>query len=94
MKTLRAFNWAVPEGLDMEKRGVDRHRVLKPGTIEFGGGAINCMVRNMSISGAAPDVASPVGIPDHFTLVLLADGHHTPCHVVWRKEKRIGVSFD
>jgi hypothetical protein len=40
------------------------------------------------------DVSSPIGIPEHFTLVLAADGHHKPCHVVWRKEKRIGVAFD
>lgn len=78
----------------MEKRGADRLRVLKAGTIEFGGGAINCMVRNLSDSGAALDVASPVGIPDHFTLVLPADGHYTSCRVIWRKEKRIGVAFD
>jgi hypothetical protein len=26
--------------------------------------------------------------------VLAADRHHKPCHVVWRKEKRIGVAFD
>lgn len=44
--------------------------------------------------GAALDVSSPIGIPEHFTLVLAADGHHKPCHVVWRKEKRIGVAFD
>jgi hypothetical protein len=78
----------------VEKRGANRYRVLKAGTIEFGGGAINCMVRNMSHFGAALDAASPVGIPDHFTLVLVADGHHTPCHVVWRKQRRIGVAFE
>jgi hypothetical protein len=78
----------------VEKRGANRYRVLKAGTIEFGGGAINCMVRNMSHLGAALDVGSPVGIPDHFTLVLVADGHHTSCHVVWRKQRRIGVAFE
>ena len=78
----------------MEKRGANRYRVLKTGTIEFGGGAINCMVRNMSHLGAALDVGSPVGTPDHFTLVLVADGHHTSCHVVWRKQRRIGVAFE
>src|SRR5450755_3021580 len=31
-----------------EKRTNARHRVLKTATIEFGGGAIDCMVRNMS----------------------------------------------
>jgi PilZ domain len=77
-----------------EKRNVGRHRVLKAGTIEFGGGAIDCMVRNMSNTGAALDVSSPIGIPEHFTLVFPADGLHMPCHVVWRKEKRIGVAFN
>ena len=78
----------------IEKRVFPRHRVLKAGTIEFDGGAINCMVRNMSNIGAALDVNSPVGIPEHFTLVFPADGLHMPCRVAWRKEKRIGVAFD
>ncbi|MEK9284831.1 MULTISPECIES: PilZ domain-containing protein [unclassified Bradyrhizobium] len=77
-----------------ERRDKTRHRVLKAGTIEFGGGAIDCTVRNLSAAGAALDVTSPVGIPAHFTLVVPADGTHVPCHVVWRKEKRIGVKFD
>jgi len=71
-----------------------RHRVLKAGTIEFSGGGLSCMVRNISSSGAALDVTSPIGIPERFTLVVLADGLHMPCHVVWRKEKRIGIAFD
>jgi hypothetical protein len=77
-----------------DKRTALRQRVLKAGTIEFGGGAISCMVRNLSSTGAALDVTSPVGIPEHFTLVFPADGLHVPCHVVWRKQKRIGVAFD
>jgi hypothetical protein len=71
-----------------------RDRVLKAGTIKFDGGAINCMVRNMSNIGAALDVNSPVGTPGHFTLVFPADGLDMPCRVAWRKEKRIGVVFD
>lgn len=77
-----------------ERRDRSRHRVLKAGTIEFGGGAIDCTVRNFSEAGAALDVTSPFGIPDHFTLFVPADGAHKPCQVVWRKEKRIGVKFD
>ena len=77
-----------------EYRSVPRNRVLRVGTIEFDGGAINCMVRNLSISGAALDLGSPVGIPEHFTLVLPTDGLRMPCHVAWRKEKRIGIEFD
>jgi hypothetical protein len=62
-----------------ENRAAPRHRVLKAGTIEFGGGAIDCTVRNVSNIGAALDVASPMGIPEKFTLVLPGDGLHLPC---------------
>jgi hypothetical protein len=51
-----------------EKRATPRHRVLKSGTISFGGGAIDCTVRNLSTKGAALDVATPVGIPGHVHL--------------------------
>ena len=76
-----------------ERRDKARHRVLKAGTIEFGGGAIDCTIRNLSGTGAALDVSSPVGIPDHFSLFVQADGTHLACTVIWRKEKRIGVRF-
>ncbi|MBR0858548.1 PilZ domain-containing protein [Bradyrhizobium liaoningense] len=76
-----------------ERRDKARHRVLKAGTIEFGGGAIDCTIRNLSDTGAALDVTSPVGIPDHFSLFVQSDGIHRPCTVIWRKEKRIGVRF-
>lgn len=77
-----------------DKRATRRHRVLKAGTIEFNGGGLSCTVRNLSKAGATLDVTSPVGIPERFTLVLSADRQHMPCHVVWRKEKRIGIAFD
>ena len=76
-----------------EHRGAGRQRVLKAGTIEFGGGAIDCTVRNLSASGAALDVASPLGIPERFTLVVPADGTQKLCQVIWRKETRLGVAF-
>lgn len=77
-----------------EHRATQRHRVLKRGTISFNGAGISCTVRNLSDSGAALEVNSPVGIPPNFALVV--DGDHTakPCHIVWRKEKRIGIAFD
>ena len=77
-----------------EKRGMARHRVLKAGMIEFGGGVIDCTIRNVSNAGAALDVTSPIGIPDRFTLVLPGEGLHMACHVVWRKQRRLGVAFD
>lgn len=78
--------------MDDEHRIATRHRVLKAGSVQFSGGSIDCTVRNISDTGAALDVTSPLGIPAEFTLVT--DGKHLPCRVVWRKEKRIGVTFE
>ena len=76
-----------------EHRTAPRRRLLKAGKISFGGGAIDCTVRNLSETGAALDVTSPVGIPDHFTLLIESDHIHFPCQVVWRKQSQIGVRF-
>ena len=79
----------------MEKnRAANRKRVLKACSIEFGGGAIDCTVRNISETGAALEVVSPLFIPDRFTLFVQTDHVRRPCHIVWRKEKRIGVAFE
>jgi hypothetical protein len=77
-----------------ENRIARRRRMLKAGTIEFGGGGIDCTVRNLSETGAALEVATPSFIPDNFTLYVLSDQFKRTCHIVWRKQKRIGVAFD
>ncbi len=71
-----------------------RRRILKAGSIEIGGDAIDCIVRNVSETGAALEVLSPLYIPDRFTLVVRTDELKRPCHIIWRKAKRIGVAFD
>ena len=78
----------------MERRAIPRKPVLMSGAIQFAGGAINCLVSNMTISGAALDVTNPHDIPERFNLVFKADGTQIPCHVIWRQEERIGVAFD
>jgi PilZ domain-containing protein len=75
-----------------ENRRAPRRRVLKAGTIEFGCSAFSCVVRDRSATGAKLDVPSPIGIPECF--VLVAGGSRLPCHVVRRKENRIGIAFD
>jgi PilZ domain len=77
-----------------ERRSSPRHRVLKAGTIEFGGETLPCTVRNLSASGAGIEVNSPLWFPDRFVLAIASEGWRKPCHVVWRQEKRIGVTFD
>jgi hypothetical protein len=77
-----------------EHRSAPRSRVLKAGTIAFGATTIACTVRNISASGAALEVITPLWFPDHFTLEIASERLRKPCHIVWRKEKRIGVAFD
>ena len=79
----------------IEKRAAPRHRVLKHGTLAFGGGGgVDCMVRNISSGGARLDIANPVGVPPTFTLVIEVDQFMRRCRAVWSDDKRIGVAFD
>ncbi|MDA9427152.1 PilZ domain-containing protein [Bradyrhizobium sp. CCBAU 53380] len=75
-------------------QGNASRRILKAGTIEFGGGGIDCTVKNISETGAALEVVTPLLIPDRFTLYVPSDDLKRPCQVVWRKEKRIGIAFN
>jgi hypothetical protein len=77
-----------------EHRIAPRRRVLRAGSIQFGGGAIDCTVRNVSETGAALEVVSPLFIPDRFTLVIQTEQLKRPCRIVWHRQKRIGVAFD
>ncbi len=77
-----------------ERRKAQRHRTLKGGSIAINhAGRIDCRVRNLSPSGALLEVASQIGIPDDFVLVIEADRLQQPCHVIWRTATRLGVAF-
>ncbi len=77
-----------------EKRRVQRQRTLKAGSIVFNYAAgIDCRIRNLSPAGACLEVESQLGIPDDFELVIESDHVTHSCHVIWRKAKRIGVTF-
>jgi hypothetical protein len=71
-----------------ERRSGPRLRVFKAGMIEFGVAGIDCTVRNISASGAALEVASPVGIPQEIILNVPASELRRHGYIVWRKERR------
>jgi hypothetical protein len=78
----------------IERRATQRHNVIRDGTIQFAGGAINCKIRNISPIGAALDVPSSLTIPHEITL-LMANGRISQhCYIVWRRSTRVGVTFD
>lgn len=99
-----AAAWAIdailkPDNGTMEnnspnRRDAGRQRVLKGAYIAFNGhsATIDCTIRNFSERGACLKVASPVGIPDIFDLVLdKTSVYH--CRVTWRRATQIGVNF-
>jgi hypothetical protein len=78
---------------DLDARKAQRRRVVDTGLIRFGGMSISRAIRNVSNGGLALDVGSQVGIPDQFTLFVVAAKKTYSCNVVWREGSRIGVVF-
>jgi len=77
-----------------ERRKLSRHRTFKAGSIAFNrAGGIDCRVRNLSAIGACLEVASQIGIPDDFILVVETEHLKQHCHVIWRTDGRLGVAF-
>jgi hypothetical protein len=64
------------------------------GVIKFADSTVNCLICDMSISGAAIEVTNPHDIPERFNIVFKGDDIPLPCCVVWRNGDRIGVAFE
>jgi len=77
-----------------EQRQFERHKTLKGARISFheGHSTIDCVVRNLSESGARVMVETTVGIPDEVTLVV-NDGTHHQAKIVRRKINELGLQF-
>ena len=78
----------------VETRIAPRVRLNKPAKIDHGGDKIDCIIRDLSATGAALEISNIVRVPDNFTLIMPEERLRLPCHVVWRREFRIGVAFD
>jgi PilZ domain-containing protein len=75
------------------KTRAPRYLVSEGAVIKFGDRTINCVVRNLSATGAAIEVPNQPGIPTRFELNIPHLGLNLSCRVVWRKDHRIGVTF-
>lgn len=71
-----------------------RHRTFKGGSISHvAGGSTDCIIRNISETGACLEVSSPIGVPDTFKLIIKPEILTRSCEVMWRTAQRIGVRF-
>ena len=77
-----------------ERRKSTRSRVLKGAKIILGTSSVmDCVVRNVTNSGARVQIANTVELPDDLGLTF--DGGHSirQCRVVWRTMTETGVKF-
>lgn len=78
--------------LKLEKRLSPRRNTLIAAQIAFAGQSRDCVIRNVSDTGAKIETLGVGQIPQHFEL-------HTPghqpqtCRVVWRAMREMGVQF-
>lgn len=60
-----------------------------------GGQRHDCALSDISSLGARINVHDSEAVPDDFVLLLAENGAaRRRCHVIWRKEREIGVKFE
>lgn len=83
-------------GIKVDARRAPRPRTLKGGRIVFKDGLFNyeCVVRNLSTSGACLSLSNSDGVPNRFELHLDDRSPIQICEMVWRTQTKMGVSFE
>lgn len=86
---------SLPDIDHAERRSQPRQRVLKGAIIRFnrGYGAFECVVRNISESGAKLTFGETSAVPAAFELKMAGDIHAREARIRWRSPDSIGVSF-
>jgi len=80
----------------LKRYKTDSQRTIlrKRGTIFFRDASIGCVVLNISTGGAGLAVESDLAIPFAFDLEIESEPIRRRCVVVWRLERRLGVTFE
>ena len=77
-----------------EKRKHPRTDIDEPAFVSSGGSVMRCVVRNISLEGAAIDVENPAFVPQRFRLVMAKDSSIVhEFQVAWIQKNRIGLTF-
>lgn len=80
---------------DQNKRTNHRTRTFLKGKVVFNNGmsTVDCLVRNMSGTGAKVEVTGSVPLPDVFELQIPQKGETVRVHLRWRRGDEVGVEF-
>ena len=87
----------VSQNTDREnRRRAPRVRTLKAARIVINGGysVYDCLIRNLSDTGAMLAMSAPQGVPSQFQIMMDAAKQRRQCTVRWRSENALGMSFD
>ena len=78
-----------------ESRQKERTRTFLKAVIEFNKGALknDCIVKNISSTGARLDISAAISLPEEFDLRVPHRGDVFRCQLVWREKDTIGVQF-
>jgi hypothetical protein len=76
-----------------ERRRHPRTEINEPGLVSAGGSVMTCVVRNISVDGAAIEVENPAFVPARFRLVMTNGDIVHECSVAWIQKNRVGVTF-
>lgn len=78
------------------RRGTPRKDAFQVARLvaEAGADAVECLVWDVSETGAQVEVATEIVVPDRFTLQVTAYEPPRRCRVVRREGRRLGVHFE
>ena len=76
------------------KTDSERTVLMKRGTIFFRNTSVGCLVLNISTGGAGLAVESDAAFPFVFDLEIESEPIRRRCILVWRLERRLGVTFE
>ena len=95
METITTKSIGLDGEVFADRRSAPRHRVLKGGVMRYnrGYGAMECVVRNRSETGALLVMGETSGVPAAFDLSIGCEDAR-PARVRWRSLTAVGVSID
>lgn len=80
---------------EVDRRAADRSRTYKAGKIISVNLSLSfdCVVRDLTATGARLIVPDTVGVPTEFFFLLPSDRLIAKARVVWRKRGQIGIQY-
>ena len=76
-----------------DRRNVKRTQMLKHGKIIAQSATIDCMIYDLTNSGAGLRISPGEAVPDQFELIFDSPLFTRKCRVQWRNNERLGVAF-